>query len=57
MSEIEVITSSWDFVVLYDMDTYFAMLEKGTNLIQKMRSVCYKLHDFEDHCNLVLNNI
>jgi len=39
------------------MDTYFAMLDKSTNLIKKMRNVCSKLHDFEDQCNLVLNNI
>jgi len=56
MGEVEIVSSSWNLVVFYNMDDYFQMISKGSALVNKMRRVCEKLHCFEDQCNLVLDN-
>ncbi|XP_044571170.1 uncharacterized protein LOC123257198 [Drosophila ananassae] len=56
MGDIEVVSSSWNLVIYYDMEAYFEMIHKGKNIITKMRLVCEKLHGFEDQCNLILEN-
>nr|XP_041631965.1 uncharacterized protein LOC121502439 [Drosophila kikkawai]XP_041631966.1 uncharacterized protein LOC121502439 [Drosophila kikkawai] len=57
LGDVEIVSTSWNLVIYYNMDAYFKMISKGKALIGEMRKVCDKLHSFEDQCHLVLNNM
>ncbi|XP_037807268.1 uncharacterized protein LOC119600793 [Lucilia sericata] len=57
INQINVVSSSWNLVVYYEMRPYFEVLNRAVELLNQSKEICPKLDTFKDQCWSVITNM
>ncbi|XP_058974659.1 uncharacterized protein LOC131800852 isoform X2 [Musca domestica] len=57
MSQIHMVSSSWNMVVYFELKPYLETLDLASELLKTSKSLCPRLQTFEEQCWSTINNM